>query len=432
MKCELRWIVFAMVVGIGFLTPGSILGQDQSELGQSTNTEEGANTRSDSDLNVYINCNYCDYRFIREKVSFVNHVREQGDSDVHVQVINMRTGGGGDQFEFQFIGRNEFEGDDLEIKFFTSSDESWAEVREVWTQKLMSGLVYYLAKNPEANGFSIVSTRAKNASTAEEVDDPWNYWVFDIDGDGSFQTEESQARYRLGADLSADRITEEWKFNSRIYYNRNRQTFDTDDGEVESISTWKGGYGELVKSLGQHFSAGASAFYEASTFRNRDRNIGFGPSFEYSFFPYAEVSKKQLTLAYHLRASDAKYIETTIFNKDDEMLFRHEIEAELQLIQPDGYARIDAEFSQYLHDLSKNSIELSGRVSRRLFKGFNVNFDAGFEVIHDQLYLPKGDATLEEVLLRQKQLATTFEYSGSIGLSYTFGSIYNNVVNTRL
>jgi len=35
------------------------------------------------------------------------------------------------------------------------------------------------------------------------------------------------------------------------------------------------------------------------------------------------------------------------------------------------------------------------------------------------------------VLLRLRELETQFEYFTSFGLTYTFGSIYNNVVNPR-
>lgn len=52
-------------------------------------------------------------------------------------------------------------------------------------------------------------------------------------------------------------------------------------------------------------------------------------------------------------------------------------------------------------------------------------------MIHDQLSLPKGTATLEQVLLRRTMLETNYSYYFSIGLSYAFGSIYSNVVNPR-
>jgi len=47
------------------------------------------------------------------------------------------------------------------------------------------------------------------------------------------------------------------------------------------------------------------------------------------------------------------------------------------------------------------------------------------------LSLVKGGASREEILLKRKELATQFRYFTYFGLSYTFGSIYNNVVNPR-
>jgi hypothetical protein len=47
------------------------------------------------------------------------------------------------------------------------------------------------------------------------------------------------------------------------------------------------------------------------------------------------------------------------------------------------------------------------------------------------LSLPKGEATFEEVLLRRKQIETGYNYFFSVGFSFTFGSIYTNVVNPR-
>jgi hypothetical protein len=52
-------------------------------------------------------------------------------------------------------------------------------------------------------------------------------------------------------------------------------------------------------------------------------------------------------------------------------------------------------------------------------------------MMHDQLALVKGGATREEILLKRKELASTYTYFTYFGLSYTFGSIYNNVVNPR-
>jgi hypothetical protein len=64
-------------------------------------------------------------------------------------------------------------------------------------------------------------------------------------------------------------------------------------------------------------------------------------------------------------------------------------------------------------------------------QGLAVNFGVNFQRIHDQLSLPRGDASLEDVLLQRRRLATSYRTWGEVGLSYTFGSIYSNVVNPR-
>ena len=82
--------------------------------------------------------------------------------------------------------------------------------------------------------------------------------------------------------------------------------------------------------------------------------------------------------------------------------------------------------SNYLNDFGKNRLQANSEVSLRLFKGLSLNSYGGASRIRDQLSLPKGSASLEEVLLRRRALATGHSFYGSIGLSYTFGSIYSN------
>jgi hypothetical protein len=52
--------------------------------------------------------------------------------------------------------------------------------------------------------------------------------------------------------------------------------------------------------------------------------------------------------------------------------------------------------------------------------------------VRDQLSLAKAVASDAEILLRLRQLATSYTYGGSLSLSYTFGSLFNNVVNPRM
>ena len=45
--------------------------------------------------------------------------------------------------------------------------------------------------------------------------------------------------------------------------------------------------------------------------------------------------------------------------------------------------------------------------------------------------LKKGEITEAERLLQLRELQTRYRFAGGLELSYTFGSIYNNVVNPR-
>ena len=85
-----------------------------------------------------------------------------------------------------------------------------------------------------------------------------------------------------------------------------------------------------------------------------------------------------------------------------------------------------------MHDFSLYSIGTDLSMSIRLFKGLSFNIFGMISMPRDQIGLVKSEATAEDVLLRQHELATQYSFYGNIGLSYTFGSIYNNVVNPRL
>ena len=60
-----------------------------------------------------------------------------------------------------------------------------------------------------------------------------------------------------------------------------------------------------------------------------------------------------------------------------------------------------------------------------------MNLDASASRVRDQLSLPKRDASPEEVLLRLRELQSSYQVDFSVSLTYSFGSLFNNVVNPR-
>ena len=87
--------------------------------------------------------------------------------------------------------------------------------------------------------------------------------------------------------------------------------------------------------------------------------------------------------------------------------------------------------SHYLHDVELRRIEFFGSVSVRLVEGLSLRFSSGLEMIQDQMTLRAGSTSIEDILLQRRELATDFEFSGSVAITYTFGSDFANIVNTR-
>ena len=83
-----------------------------------------------------------------------------------------------------------------------------------------------------------------------------------------------------------------------------------------------------------------------------------------------------------------------------------------------------------LGEITRDAV--NNNLNLRVFRGLSVRLSGSFQLIRDQINLPKGETSIEDLLLRQRQISTDYQNRISLGLSYTFGSIFNNIVNTRL
>ena len=169
----------------------------------------------------------------------------------------------------------------------------------------------------------------------------------------------------------------------------------------------------------------------SSLFNNEKLKYRIAPALEYNLFPYSESTRKQLRFLYKVGYTYSYYNDTTIFNKTEEGLFHENLGVSFEIKEKWGSINTSLQGFHYFHDFSKNRLWLWSELSLRLFKGFSLQISGSYSLIHDQLSLRKAGVTEEELLTRQKELATQFQYWGGVGIKYTFGSIYNNVVNPR-
>ncbi len=381
-------------------------------------------------LNVYLDCRGCYRDYIKTELTFVNYVRDRNDADVHILITRQRTGSGGREYTLVLLGRSDFAGMVDTLRSVSSNTDTDDEIRRRLLNTLKLGLARFAAHTSLAERLTLqYRGAAQKQTTAEE--DPWNYWVFRISTNGRLSGEKSERSFSLDGSFSANRITEEWKV--RIFGNAgyDQSDFDLEEGGISSFSRRYHFFSVVVKSLGEHFSAGGYLRGNSSTYENTRWSVLAAPAVEYNLFPYSESTHRELRVQYRLGVSFVRYFEETIYDRLRETIWGHELAVAYETRQPWGDAEFSLEGSHVLTDFSKNRLLLSGELRLRLFRGLSLRFNGQVTLIHDQLSLPKGEASTEEVLLRRRQLATSYRYRASAGFSFTFGSIYSNIVNTR-
>jgi hypothetical protein len=386
-------------------------------------------------VRVYLDCSGCDSEYVRTEIAFVDFVRDRTAADVHLLITYQSTGASGRSYTLNFIGNRRFDGVNDTLSHVTSGDATADDIRRSLTRIIKLGLARFAAQSSAVDGLALEyqPPDSADANGAAPARDPWNFWVFSIRTSGFVDGESSRRNLFVNSGVSATRTTDQWKIQLELQadYNEGRTEID-DSTTVNSLIRGYSASASIVKSVGANLSAGLTANLATSTFGNQELVTRLAPAIEYNIFPYSESTRRQFTFSYSVGANSYDYREETIFGRTDELLGAHALTIAYTTRQPWGQSSIALSSSQFLHDAAKYRAVLSGQVSVRLFRGFSINGGGQYSHIRDQLSLPARGATPEEILLRQRQLATNYRYFFNIGVSYNFGSLFSPVVNPRL
>ncbi len=377
---------------------------------------------------VFIDCDRCDIDYIRTEITFVNYVWDRQEADIHILITLQSTGSGGREYTIAFIGQKDYSDLQNTLKFFSSPTETDDEVRKGLVQTLKLGLGPYVARTPMSQAISLL---LKQDVKPTDVEDKWNFWVFNIHLDSDLRGEEQRKSTELSANFSANRVTLASKLRMGLDIDYEKDRYDVDGETITSTSESRDFDGLYVVSISEHWSIGGWISLSSSTYRNIDFSYTIHPAIEYNFFPYSQSTRRQLRALYRIGYGSYRYREETIYQKTSENLWNESLSVTLELNEPWGTAELSLEGSHYFHDFKKNRLELSGELSLRIYKGLSLDIEARYSKIRDQLSLPSEGATLEEILLRRRELASGYQQSIEIGLSYRFGSVFSNVVNPR-
>ena len=384
---------------------------------------------------VFLDCqDFCDDQFFRTEITYVNWVRDRTVADIHVLVTTLGTASGGTEWTLTFIGQQRFVSLVDTLHYIAPQSNTRDLTRRGMARTLKLGFVRFLARTELAERVAITLDtvpRAAGASALAKTRDRWNYWQFTLSGNAFSNGQQSNSFSNLNGGVTARRTTASLKLNFALNENYNESKFKFNGTTTTSLRRGYSFNQLAVKSIGPKLSAGITGSIGSSTFDNKKLYVRAMPAIEYDFYPYSEFTRHALTVQYAIGIESNRYRETTIFDKLEETLPTHSLALSFAQNQRWGSANVGLSAGQFLNRTNKNYASLFAGTSVRLFKGLSVSFNGNFSSIHNQLSLPKRGATQEEVLLQQRSLATNFSYFGFVSINYTFGSIFNNVVNQR-
>lgn len=386
-------------------------------------------------LRLFLDCaTECDREYLRSEIKIVDWVTDRNASDIYLLATSLRNGAGGNEVALQFIGRGgALEGLTDRHTFQSLPDATDDEFRAEFARVLRLGLVRYLLVANRAAKLSLTDNTDHDAAESRaSAKDPWNFWVFNIQLDGQFEGESQQKNTEVELQLNASRITNEWKIELELTGLLRRDEYQLDEGGTFTAAKdqWKTDI--LVgRSVGPQWSLGVAGTARGARPDNLDLLLRLAPAIEYDLFPYAQAHRRRLILQYSFGINHADYVEETVYDKFKETRLDHRLSVEYRTQQPWGGASLTGTAEAYANALSQNRLGIEGSLSIRLAKGLGLEVEGSYSKVKNQISLPKGDATDEEIFLELRERATNYRAGIAVGISYTFGSFLNTIVNSR-
>jgi hypothetical protein len=389
-----------------------------------------------NDLKIYYDCQGqdCDEAFIKQNLEYVQFMRDRKYADVHVLITQQTNGSGGNQVLLRFIGRNEFESLSDTLMYHTDPTQTSDEKRRLQMKYIQIGLMRFFIEKGLIDKMTLSFEEQEQNSNEDETlkKDPWNYFVFKVSAGGWLNGQETSKNTSGNGSFSVKRVTDKNKlsFYNSFNVNASKYTFGEDTITSYRQSIYSSIYD--VISITDHWSYGFIGNVNNSIFSNYKISTSLKGGIEYNLFPYSKSAVKQLTLGYKIGPAYNNYYDTTYYNKTEELLLTHNITLGGSVKQKWGSVSASVNYQNYLHDFELNSFNFNLNFNVRLFKGFSWYFSGNYAINHNQINLRKPEGlTQGDLLLQQKQFKSGYNYWMNTGLSYSFGSIYNTIVNPR-
>lgn len=426
-----HWIRRPALFALGVLFASTALG---AQNGPTARAEPASEPR----LRVFLDCptGGCDRNYLVTTLPFVLWTQDRVDADIHALITGLGTAAGGTEYTIALLGRGVFGGraDTLRALIQPNSTEDMR--RRELGRMLQLGLVPYAIRVSDSGPFSVRYDPPAGGgapSMGSVIRDPWNFWVYRLRANGSGSAESLNSSYQVSGGVNLSRTTETWKLSLNTYEEYRANTFTlADSTESTYLLRSTDISARVVRSVTEHWSVGARGTGGRSDFRNQAAHAGAELSAEYNVFPWRDATSRQLVALVAVGGRFYDYQDTTILGlvRETRPVARAIVAGESR--QQWGTLDASLRYTQFLHNSTNYNVSFNGRAQFRISRGLALELRGDAAKVNDQLYLRRGGASDEEVLTRQRALATNYRLGGSVGLTFTFGSIYNSIVNPRL
>lgn len=367
--------------------------------------------------------------YIKVKLWYVDYVRDPKQSQVHIIINSQPTASGGSHYTVRFIGKERFETKNDTLYYNAKVENSNRENRDELTNVITMGLMPYLASNGQQKFMNFDYT--DRTKLIEQSIDNYKNWVYTASLNTFLSGDKVSEVFSGDASIGVAKITDNWKTRLTASINYGSNNYETTTYNFSGKTVIKNLKGLVVKSINDHWSWGLEPGFYASSFSNVKSQFSLAAGIEYDVFPYSQSVNDLFTFKYRVQPLYNNYIDTTIFDKSKEFLFNQIADVTYTHLTGWGNVSTTITGSDYLNHTKAYRLDLVNQANFRVAKGLFFNVTGNVSLINNQLSLSSVSLTPEQIILKQRETLSNYSYSLQVGIRYTFGSIYNNIVNPR-
>lgn len=382
---------------------------------------------------LFLQCRQeCFENFLRQRLSYFDLVRNPQQADFTVLVVPQVGASGGLRRTVSIVRRSDPPLAPVPpVEAHTPPGATVETQREALLDAIRAAL-YRALLDTEHQGAFRLSLPARDGNALSRLDDPWDYWVLSaaLVANGGATSEFHEVQ--LLSSLGARRITDSDKLRLSIGYKRrfSRYVLDEEPDARVDVAGWTG-RALYARSLGSRWAAGSTFVAASDDYENIAAHFHYGPVIEFNVFPYAHNAVAQLRTAYQAGVWVNWYEEVSILGELRELRPYHALTVIADMNHAWGSFQLGTQLNSFIDDPAL--LRLSGvvQLNVRVLDGLSISAQLEGAWIRDQIAVRRRSPSDVDRLLGTTRVPSAFGVSCDVGLSYTFGSVHNTLVNPR-